>query len=32
AKKYGITVNDLVKFNKTLLKNGLQTGQTLQLK
>ncbi len=32
AKKYGLTVNDLVRFNKSLLKNGLQSGQILKLK
>lgn len=32
AKKYGIPVNDLIRFNKSLLKNGLQAGQVLKLK
>jgi len=32
AKKYSIPVNDLIRFNKSLLKNGLQAGQVLKLK
>ena len=32
AKKYGISVNELNEFNATLLKNGLQAGQSLKVK
>lgn len=32
AKKYGMKVSDLLKLNKSLVKSGLQTGQTLKLK
>ncbi len=32
AKKYNISINDLIRFNKTLLKNGLQKGQILKLR
>ncbi len=32
AKKYNLSITDLIRLNKSLLKNGLQSGQVLKLK
>jgi len=32
SKKYGISVNDILKLNKELLKNGLKSGQIIKIK